>query len=62
MEQQILLDNGLNNLKRNSMGSPDLGPEWVWEAGCVCAFIGMMAFEYFLIKGFIWLFNHVTIE
>lgn len=37
------------------------GHNWAWVLIGVCAVIGFFSAIYFLVKGIIWLFNHVQI-
>jgi hypothetical protein len=43
------------------MGTPDLGSEKLWRAGCIFAGMGMIALIVLIVKGIIWLFNNVQI-
>lgn len=44
------------------MDSIDLGPEWFWKLVGFLAGVGLIAGVIWIIKGIIWLFNHVTIN
>lgn len=39
----------------------DLGPKWIWKAGCLFAAIGVVSAIYFIVIGIIWVFDHVKI-
>lgn len=40
----------------------DFGPEWFWKGlGCL-ALIGIIGVVFSIVRGIIWLFNHVTID
>ena len=41
------------------MEAPDLGPEWFWNLLGVLAVIGIIASLVWVVKGIIWLINHV---
>jgi hypothetical protein len=43
------------------MGAPDMGPEWLWRAGCIFAGMGMIALIVIIIKSIIWLFENIRI-
>lgn len=44
------------------MGPINTGPEGCWKAAFVLAILGIISFFYLLVKGGIWLFNHIKIE
>lgn len=41
------------------MEAPDLGPEWLWYLLIIMGFIGIVAVVIWIIKGIIWLINHI---
>lgn len=42
------------------MEAPNLGPEWFWYLLFLCGIIGVIASIVWVIKGIIWLCNHVS--
>lgn len=43
------------------MEAPNTGPDWIWTAIPILALIGIIALLVWIIKGIIWLFNHIQI-
>jgi len=43
------------------MEAPDMGPAWIWQSGCLMAFVGILAVIFVAIYGIIWLANHIQI-
>lgn len=41
------------------MEAPNLGPEWFWYLLFIMGAIGFIASIVWIIKGIVWLFNHV---
>ena len=44
------------------MMSPDLGPKGCWDAAIFFSIFGVIAFLVLLVKGIIWLINHIRFE
>ena len=43
------------------MGPIDLGPDWFWRLIGICAIVGSVTVVVMIIKGIIWLLNHIEI-
>ena len=41
------------------MEAPDLGPEWFCNLLMILAILGVLSSIFWIVKGIIWLFNHV---
>lgn len=44
------------------MGTPDLGPIGCWRGALALVILGICSLIYLIVKGVIWLFNHVSID
>jgi hypothetical protein len=39
--------------------SPNLGPEWFWYLIFICALVGFIGGIVMIVKGIIWIINHI---